>query len=1133
MKRIITLWLFLALFPSVATTALADKANIFYLNSYENGYTWSDNILKGIREVFAKSGLNYELQIEYMDSKKYPGPEMEANLLAIYKTKLAYFTPNVVIVSDNNAFQFAVAHKNTLFKGVPVVFCGVNDFSPDLLQGHSDITGVAESVDISGNINIALKLHPTRDRIVVITDSSATGRAMTNAIRKEFPGRSRHLRIEFVSMDDRENLINTVRAASPETIFFFIPQYATGNGTFYGIDDIFPAIEKNTRAPIYSFWKFLIGRGIVGGRLASGLLQGETAASMALSVLKGTPASKIPVSYDAQYRLVFDHHQLRKFNIPKAVLPEGAEVINSPLPFYRLNRELFWVLVSSFSILSVVLIFLIINIVMRRRVEENLKDQISFLEIFMETVPIPIYFKDMKGRYQGVNREFGRWFGTTRAEVIGQTDHLFYPEGVPPLTDESDRHLLAESGVLVYQSRIHKHASAPHHVILHKATYKNAKNEICGIVGAILDIDEMKKAQADLQKAEERYRSIFENATKGIFLADLKGNILNVNNAFAQMLGYEGRQDALTNMQSIQQHYASDETQNRIREFIQEGKDVTAMEIEFYNTSGEKRWASINATLVKNKAGVVEHVEGIGEDITKRKLAEIAMQASKDKLQIVLDNVPQLVYWQDESLKFVGGNRSFKLFYGLDATKEVDATYPDIMSGEEDIKTSRELDHSIIQSGRPCFRIKRNITKKKDNQEVCLEISKLLLTDEYGRVTGILGTAEDITRKVNLEKQLFQAQKMEALGTLSGGIAHDFNNILTSIINSTELALEEVPAGAYAASDLKRVLKASARGSDLVNRILAFSRPSREEFQIVNITEIVEETLSLFEATITGNIHLTHEFFCQQCICLADPTQLHQIIMNLCTNSFHAMKRRGGRITITVDATDIDQNQGDLLNLAKGSYCRIAISDDGPGIPGDLLDKIFDPFFTTKEKGVGTGLGLAVVHGILKGHRGGIVARSVPDVDTTFEVYLPRAQNTASPHAPTSASHHTGSETILFVEDDREQRETVPRVLSRLGYKVLVAEDAREALSTFTAKRTKVDLVITDFDMPGENGFVLAARLFNIAPTCPVIIVSGRQKSLSMDRTQNVREVLIKPYNRQRLSQAINRVLHPDTKEIS
>jgi len=1131
MIRAVTLWLAAtaALFLA-ATPAMAGKTNVLLLNSYENGYAWSDKILEGIRAVFQESGVPIELQVEYMDSKRYRGEAVEETLLALYRHKLTFFHPDIVITSDNNAFRFSVTHRQALFPGVPLVFCGVNNYSPELLQGQSKITGVAESVDISGNINIALKLHPTRNRIVVITDSSATGVAVSSEIRKAYPDRERQLRIEFINMANRENLFQTVRKATDDTIFFFLPQYSVGDGTFYGTADIVPDLEKNTRAPIYSFWKFLVGDGTMGGRVTSGRLHGEIAAKMALKILSGTPVSELPVSYEAQYSWIFDYNQLKKFAIPLSVLPDKAEILNMPQPFYRLNRELFWVLVISFATLTVALVFLVMNIILRRRVENDMKDQLSFLEIFMETVPIPIYFKDMNGHYQGVNREFERWFGVSRSEVLGHTDDLFYPKRVPPLSDESDAHLTAENGIRVYHSRIFKYDSDSHHVILHKATYRNAKNEICGLVGAILDINEMKKAQSDLQKAEERYRSIFENATKGIFLADLSGRVLNINNAFAQMLGYSGREEALAHIDKFEKHYASMETQKRFQKIIRIGKDVQGLEIEFFTVSGEKRWASLNAGLVRDKQGEPEHVEGIAEDITQRKLAEIAMEESKNKLQIVLDNIPQLVYWQDPSLTYVGGNRSFKLFYGLDPAKTVDATYTDIMAEPEDIRTSREVDRSVIQFGTPRYRIRRNI-KKINGKEVCLEINKIPLSDENGNITGILGTAEDITKKVNLEKQLVQSQKMEALGTLSGGIAHDFNNILTSIINSTELALEDIEPTTIAAEDLRRVLKASSRGSELVNRILAFSRPSREELQIVNVTDVVGEALSLFRSTIPGNIELIEIKKCSECICLAAPTQLHQIIMNLCTNAFHAMKNGGGTITVSVASAEVDDHLAALLTIQPGEYCRIMVSDNGPGIPSEFIDKIFDPFFTTKEKGVGTGLGLAVVHGILKGHRGGIHVSSLPGVETTFDIYLPRTEKPDAPAAKRPSSPSSGKGTILFVEDDKEQRQTVPRVLKRLGYQVLVADDAAMALSMVSAQTEAIDLVITDFDMPGDNGFILAAKLCNIVPTCPVIIVSGRQKSLSMDRADNVRSVLLKPYNRQSLSETINTVLHQAPKE--
>ncbi len=1127
----ITLWLAAAaILLILAPPAMANKTNVLILNSYEHGYAWSDNIVDGIRSVFAESGLPMAIQIEYMDSKKYRGETVEANLLALYRHKLTIFRPDIVIVSDNNAFRFAVTHRSTLFHGVPIVFCGVNDYTPERLKGETHITGVAESVDISGNINIALKLHPSRNRIVVITDSSATGRAMTNEIRKAYPHKGRKLRIEFINMANRANLFQTVRDATDDTIFFFIPQYSAGNGTFYGTADLVPELEQNSHAPIYSFWQFLVGKGTVGGRLTSGRLHGETAAKMALKIIGGTPVSHLPVSHDAQYSWIFDYNQLKKFHISTSNLPKGSTIIHLPRPFYQLNRELFWVLVISSATLSVAMVFLVMNIIMRRRVQEDLKDQLSFLEIFMETVPIPIYFKDMNGHYQGINREFERWFGVTREAIIGHTDALFYPQGEPPLSDESDSHLTAENGIRVYQSQIHRHNSPPHHVILHKATYRNAKNEISGLVGAIFDINDMNKAQSDLKKAEERYRSIFENASKGIFLSNLSGHLLNINNAFAQMLGYTGRQEALAQIDTIEKHYGSLETKGRLHQMIMGGKDMVGLEIEFFNTQGEKRWASINTSLVKNKYGEVEHVEGISEDITQRKLAEFAMKESKNKLQIVLDNIPQLVYWQDKHLTYVGGNRSFKIFFGLDATDDLNATYSDIMADEEDIRSSRDIDQSIIEFGEPRYRIRRNIKNRK-GKEMSLEINKIPLIDEYGHITGILGTAEDITKKVNLEKQLVQSQKMEALGTLSGGIAHDFNNILTSIINSTELALEDIDPEIMAAEDLRRVLKASARGSELVNRILTFSRPSREEFQIVNITDVVGEALALFRPTISSRVALKEITTCEECICLADPTQLHQILMNLCTNAFQAMKSQGGTITVSVAPTEVDEHRAALFNMSPGEYCRITISDNGPGIPETLIDKIFDPFFTTKEKGVGTGLGLAVVHGILKGHRGGIHVSSLPGIDTTFDIYLPRAEKPHDISKKDPFASPLGKGTILFVEDDEEQRHTVPRVLERLGYGVMVAKDASEAITLFTAKKGAIDLVITDFDMPGDNGFVLAATLCHKDPECPVLIVSGREKSLSMKWTRNVREVLIKPYNRQTLSATINTILHPEPKE--
>ncbi|MDP3427392.1 MAG: ATP-binding protein, partial [Humidesulfovibrio sp.] len=362
---------------------------------------------------------------------------------------------------------------------------------------------------------------------------------------------------------------------------------------------------------------------------------------------------------------------------------------------------------------------------------------------------------------------------------------------------------------------------------------------------------------------------------------------------------------------------------------------------------------------------------------------------------------------------------------------------------------------------------------------------------------------------------------------LAGGIAHDFNNILTTILNSAELALLDSPEGSEMTSDLLRVLKASQRGSQLVRQILAFSRPSQAGFVAVNVAEVVRETLSLLSASLPRNITVREDIRRDPALALADPIQLHQVFLNLCTNAFQAMREVGGDLLLTLHDETLDAPAAEALSLTPGRYLRLCISDTGPGISGDIQDKIFDPFFTTKGKAEGTGLGLAVVHGIITAHKGAVVVSSIPWERTSFDIYLPLLERGDEAHQAQGEQVRRGQGRILFVEDDQDQLATIPRVLGRLGYEVAGSSSAAQALRALGDAPGSFDLVLTDFDMPGVNGVEFARRLLAEHPGLPVIMVSGRLHSGEMppDLPPNIMRVLAKPYSQGVLSEALRDIL--------
>jgi signal transduction histidine kinase/ActR/RegA family two-component response regulator len=384
----------------------------------------------------------------------------------------------------------------------------------------------------------------------------------------------------------------------------------------------------------------------------------------------------------------------------------------------------------------------------------------------------------------------------------------------------------------------------------------------------------------------------------------------------------------------------------------------------------------------------------------------------------------------------------------------------------------------------------------------------------------------DETRRT-LESELFHAQKMEAVGTLAGGIAHDFNNILTAIMGNAEMAQIELGSSHPAHQDIGEVLRATRRARDLVSQILTFSRKQLPERRSVRVADVVDDAVRLLRATIPSTIELRVEGTTADTHVFGEPTQLHQVLMNLCTNAAHAIGDEHGVITLVQEVVSVNDDSM-RADLAPGRYACIAISDTGHGMDRQTLDRAFEPFFTTKGPGVGTGLGLAVVHGIVRNHDGVVLVESEPGEGTTFRVYFP-LMPTVPAQAPVEAAdvpHGTG-ERVLFVDDEPSLSDVTGRMLERLGYQVLALRSATDALAMFRAAPAAFDLVITDLTMPGLTGAQLAVEMHRVRANVPVILSTGYLDRLDSDevRSLHVREVLIKPYTTEALATAVHRAL--------
>lgn len=381
--------------------------------------------------------------------------------------------------------------------------------------------------------------------------------------------------------------------------------------------------------------------------------------------------------------------------------------------------------------------------------------------------------------------------------------------------------------------------------------------------------------------------------------------------------------------------------------------------------------------------------------------------------------------------------------------------------------------------------------------------------------------------KQQLEANLRQTHKMEALGTLAAGIAHDFNNILTAVIGFTELNQLEVRDNPQLYDNLEQVKKAGRRARDLIKNILTFSRKKEQEFQPIQLQMVLKEVLGLLRASAPSNIRI-HDVINNACgPILADSTQVHQILMNLCTNAFHAMKDTGGVLEVRLEEVELPRHESGAVSAPLLKFVKLTVADTGVGIGPASLDKIFDPYFTTKEAGEGTGMGLAVVHGIVTSHGGEISVESTLGVGSTFTVLIPELPTGNDNECVAANCIMKGVESILVVDDDAGILDATQQILQTLGYQVIAASNGEEALSAFTACDGKFDLVITDQEMPGLTGRELAAILMARRPELPIILCTGYRDNLSSEQpsTLGVKNLLFKPYYFPELAAAVRKAL--------
>ncbi len=661
----------------------------------------------------------------------------------------------------------------------------------------------------------------------------------------------------------------------------------------------------------------------------------------------------------------------------------------------------------------------------------------------------------------------------------------------------------------------------------------NSANRLIGSVHVARDVTERNKAEKALRESEKKYRDIFENVSDFIYIHDLEGYFTETNLAFLSAYGYSEDDLANLNLRDIIPEQYKHHFEDYLEEILEKGQAKGLMRI--VTKEGKERSIEYKNALVYDKLGPMPiGVRGSARDITVRREAELALQESEKRYRTVMEANPDPVVVYDLEGKVVYFNPAFATVFGWSLQECIGRKMDHFVP--EDNWSQTQILIEKVRTGDSFSSVELQRRTKAGNI-IPVSISAAGYYDQEGCPVGSVANLRDITEQKRLEAQLQQAQKMESIGTLAGGIAHDFNNILSSVLGYTELSLLKVEKGDSLHNYLQEVLHAGNRAKELVKQILAFSRKSKTEKRPVMVELIVKEALQLLRASLPSTIEIKAEIRSDS-LAMGDPTQVHQIMMNLCTNAGHAMQAKGGCLDISLKDVNLGIVDSEIPGVKKlsspatadlnpGRYLVLTVSDTGHGIPEEVMDQIFDPYFTTKDKQAGTGLGLSVVHGIVHDMGGAITVESHKAAGTVFKILLPVVEHGAIVETSEAGEIMGGSESILIVDDEPPIMKMSIKTLASLGYKMTGRTSSIEALELFKGQPSRFDLVITDMTMPHITGTELAEKMMQIRPDVPIILCTGFSENIDEKRARKMglSALVFKPFSARNIAEAVRKAL--------